>query len=382
MKLANRKTLGWLLESNKADGPIADARFIPEAAVNGKLRYRTRELERLNRRFVDRGEEVLAQEALIYNRLCDIVVRASDRLMRNAKAIAEIDVACAMALLARQNSYVRPTLLSDASGAFEIVAGRHPVVEARHADHSRSFVNNSCSLGSTSRFALITGPNMGGKSTFLRQNAIIALMAHCGMFVPAEEATFDVLDGIFTRIGARDDVARDKSTFMVEMIETAAILGRCTAKSLVIMDEVGRGTSTEEGFALARGICTYLYERNCRTLFATHYVKLEALVRSFPNSRCLMTGASTTPDGQLVFLHTIMEGVATKSHAVDIARLAGVPPKVLADAERHLSEEPHPAGRVLASIRQHAPLDASALTPRDCRARLAAIGSLLAAEGA
>jgi len=178
-------------------------------------------------------------------------------------------------------------------------------------------------------FVLITGPNMGGKSTFLRQNALFTVMAQCGFYVPADSAKIGLADAVFTRIGARDDLARDRSTFMVEMGETATILKTATQRSIVIMDEVGRGTSVSEGLLLARGIVRYLLQRlRCRTLFATHYSELGQLV-SESKGKCLMTTLHVEGDGSVSFLHTLLPGIARKSHAVEIARLAGVPEEVL-----------------------------------------------------
>lgn len=241
--------------------------------------------------------------------------------------LADLDFTLTMAHLASKRQYTRPILQPD-SGDFFIINGRHPVVECKHIESSRTFVHNSCDLGYDKRFAFITGPNMGGKSTFLRQNALIAVMAQCGMYVPADAARIGLVDAVYTRVGASDDLSRDRSTFMVEMSETASILRQATDRSLVIMDEVGRGTAAEEGFALAWGICQYLYKLGCRTLFATHYFRLAELVKTFSSSQSLMTAAHVD-EGDLVFLHQIFPGTSTKSHAVDIARLAGIPEEVL-----------------------------------------------------
>ena len=269
LKLSTRKTLGLLAEVSKSEGPIDDPKFILESVIGDKYRYRTTELEALNTSFNDRGEEALREEVRIYEGLRQQIVAAGKRIMKTARVIAELDVFTACALQAVQRGYTRPILTN--SQEFYIEKGRHPVVEERHLEGGRTFVRNCCELSDRNHFALITGPNMGGKSTFLRQNAIIPIMAQCGMFVPADKAVIGLIDAVYTRIGASDDLARDRSTFMVEMSETASILRHATPQSLVIMDEIGRGTGAAEGFALARGICEFLYSRGCRTLFATHF---------------------------------------------------------------------------------------------------------------
>ena len=334
LKLTIRKTLGLLLEVNKSDGPIDDLRFILDSVVADKYRYRTTELEALNTRFNDSGEDALQEELLIYEKLRQMIISAGKRIMRTAANIAELDVTASVAARANKRSYIRP-ILSNNKGLL-IINGRHPVVEERHLDNGRSFVANDCDLGKDKHFALITGPNMGGKSTFLRQNAIISIMAQCGMFVPAEYAEIGICDAIYTRIGASDDLARDRSTFMVEMCETADILRNATEKSLVVMDEIGRGTSAEEGFILAQGICCYLYKLSCRTLFATHYTGLAGIMSKMGmmGVQMLMTSAEMV-EGNLCFSHQVLPGVAEGSHAVDVARMAGIPQEVLDHCRLH-----------------------------------------------
>lgn len=315
---------------NKTEGDIKHDHFVLDSQIDKKNRYRTSELEALNKALTNSGDEAIREEVRIYEELREKVVAQGETLMRTAQMLADLDFTLAMAYLASRRQYVRPLLQTDSR--FHITNGRHPVVECKHLEASRTFVHNSCDLSSEQRFAFVTGPNMGGKSTFLRQNALIVLMAQCGMYVPADAAVLGLVDAVYTRIGATDDLARDRSTFMVEMSETAQILRQATSRSLVIMDEIGRGTAAGEGFALAWGICQYLYKIGCRTLFATHYFGLAELVRTFPHSQSLMTMAQLDKDG-LIFLHQIFPGVSSKSHAIDIARLAGIPEEVLGVAE-------------------------------------------------
>jgi DNA mismatch repair protein MutS len=330
LSIVNYKRMGFLLEVNKSEGELSGSAFILNSQVGQKYRYRTAELDLLDQAICNSGEEVLREELRIYEILRQKIVKNGRQIMATAKTIAELDVVVALAKVAKKRGFCRP-IISD-SMDFAIVNGRHPVVEYKHADTGRTFVQNSCELGVERRFAFITGPNMGGKSTFLRQNALIAVMAQCGMYVPAESARIGIVDAVYTRIGASDDLSRDRSTFMVEMIETAVILKNATAKSLVIMDEVGRGTAATEGYALAHGICKYLYSVGCRSMFATHYWDLGRLIKSFESSQCLMT-AARMDGGRFYFLHQIYPGISQKSHAIDIARLAGVPEAVLWDAE-------------------------------------------------
>lgn len=336
LNVLKRRSLGWVLELSRSEGELQQAnRFIMESRNERRTRYRTVELELLNRTVASTNEEIIQEEMRIYEELRSTLVSRAERIMRTAKAMAELDMTLSVAVLAKERRFARPRFTNGSE--FFVSRGRHPVVEYKHLESSRTFVHNSCDLGPHGRFALITGPNMGGKSTFLRQNALISIMAQCGMYVPADECVLGIVDAVFTRIGASDDLSRDRSTFMVEMIETASILSSATARSLVIMDEIGRGTSAREGLALARGICQFLYEQvSCRTLFATHYAELAPVVKSFAAGQCLMT-AARLEDGHLYFLHQLFPGVAAKSYAIEIARLAGIPEPVLHEAASALA---------------------------------------------
>jgi len=227
---------------------------------------------------------------------------------------------------------VRPEITDDNS--FVIEKGRHPIVERYMTD----FMSNDCAMDDGNRVWLITGPNMAGKSTFLRQNALIAIMAQIGSFVPADKAKIGIVDKVFSRVGASDDLAHGRSTFMVEMTETAVILNQATAKSLVILDEIGRGTSTFDGLSIAWATLEYLHDKNkCRALFATHYHELTVLAETLM-SLCLYTIKVKEWDGNIVFLHEIVKGVADRSYGIHVAKLAGMPGSVLARAREILKQ--------------------------------------------
>ena len=267
----------------------------------------------------------------------DIAVHASERILDTAHALAAIDVYLSLAEVAAKNNYCRPTL--NDGDTIHIVAGRHPVVELTQSDNP--FVPNDTNLSNAeAQIAIITGPNMAGKSTYLRQVALITLLAQIGSYVPAEAAAIGIVDRIFTRIGAQDDLATGQSTFMVEMVETANILHHATPRSLVILDEIGRGTSTYDGLAIARSVVEYLHNnKRCgaRTLFATHYHELVEVAKLLPRIRCLNV-AVTEEDGTVVFLRKIVPGGADRSYGVHVAQLAGIPRPVVHRAQEILAE--------------------------------------------
>jgi DNA mismatch repair protein MutS len=255
----------------------------------------------------------------------------TERLLLAADAFAFLDVATASALLAQQHRYTRPLLSDDRT--FVIQGGRHPVVERRVP----TFMANGCDL-TGGQLWLLTGPNMAGKSTFLRQNALMALMAHAGLFVPADSARIGVMDRIFTRIGAADDLARGQSTFMVEMVETAAILNGATERSLVILDEIGRGTATFDGLSIAWACVEYLAKRcKSRALFATHYHELTALEGKLPSVSCHHVAVQEWQN-DIVFLHDVRKGVSPRSYGIHVGRLAGLPPEVTVRAGEVLAK--------------------------------------------
>jgi DNA mismatch repair protein MutS len=262
---------------------------------------------------------------------------AARPLSRVAEALARLDVATALAELAVKQRQVRPVV--DSSLAFQIVRGRHPGVEAAlAAAHDTPFIANNCDLSpdGPGRLWLVTGPNMAGKSTFLRQNALIAILAQMGAFVPAESAHIGIVDRLFSRVGAADDLASGRSTFMVEMVETATILNQATNRSLVILDEIGRGTATFDGLAIAWAAAEHLHETNrSRALFATHYHEMTALAERLTSLACVTMRVSEWND-TIVFLHEVAPGVADRSYGIHVAKLAGLPPAVVGRAEEVL----------------------------------------------
>ncbi|KAJ2809513.1 MutS protein 1 [Coemansia guatemalensis] len=273
-----------------------------------------------------------AEELRAFEQLRDAVLAAAPALRTNSRVLAAIDVAAACATVAAERRLVRPRLAPPAA-AHVIANGRHPVVEAQLLHDGRQFVANHCRFGAARRLLLVTGPNMGGKSTFLRQVALVSVLAQAGCFVPAAAARLHVVDAIYARIGARDDVARGQSTFMVEMAETADILRHATAQSLVILDEVGRGTATADGVAIAYATLRHLHDTvRCKALFATHYHELLPHVRRLPALAPLHTAVHRSSDGAFAFLHRIVPGVCAASHALYVAQLAGIPKPVLAVA--------------------------------------------------
>ena len=267
----------------------------------------------------------------------DIAIHAAEPILDTAHALAEIDVYLSLAEVAAQRNYCRPQLNDD--DTIHFVAGRHPVVEQAQAE--TPFIPNDAEITNhDAQILIITGPNMAGKSTYLRQVALIVLMAQIGSYVPAEAATIGLVERIFTRIGAQDDLATGQSTFMVEMVETANILHHATPRSLVILDEIGRGTSTYDGLAIARAVVEYLHNnKRCgaRTLFATHYHELVEVAQMLPRIRCLNV-AVTEEGGKVVFLRKIVPGGADKSYGIHVAQLAGIPRPVIHRAEEILVE--------------------------------------------
>ncbi|KAF2281282.1 uncharacterized protein EI97DRAFT_368154 [Westerdykella ornata] len=269
------------------------------------------------------------------------VVRNIVKLRRNAAALDELDVACAFAILARDKGWVRPIL--NAGTSHNIVGGRHPVVETSLEEQGRKFEPNDCLLGDNERIWLITGPNMAGKSTYLRQNALISILAQTGSFVPAEYAEIGLVDKIFSRVGSADNLFQDQSTFMVEMVETAQILKEATPRSFVIMDEVGRGTTPEDGIAVGYACLHHLYHViQCRTLFATHFHVLADMTEGFEKLACYCNDVAEGPDGKFSYIHRLRKGVNRHSHALKVARVAGLPEEAIAVAARVLERARSP----------------------------------------
>jgi DNA mismatch repair protein MutS len=338
LKIRHNNVLGYFIETAPSGGdailasPNA-AEFIHRQTIASAVRFTTGELADLDSRIARARDEALARELEIFDELsAKTLARAAD-VASAAEALAALDVAASFAILAVEDDYVRPRV--DNSLAFAIEGGRHPVVEqaARRAGAS-GFIANDCLIGEAeeARLWLVTGPNMAGKSTFLRQNALLAILAQAGGFVPARAAHIGVADRVFSRVGAADDIARGRSTFMVEMVETAAILNQAGARSLVVLDEIGRGTSTFDGLSIAWAAIEHLHDRNrCRGLFATHYHELTALAGALPRLRNVSMRVREYK-GDVVFLHEVGGGPADRSYGVAVARLAGLPPAVVARA--------------------------------------------------
>lgn len=317
-------------EENSADNP-----FIHRQTMASAVRFTTPELAELERDISSASEKALGIEQALFNDLSVQTTALSESIGAHARALAALDVTAALAQLATAQNYVRPVITDDT--AFLIEGGRHPVVEqVLRRDNAVDFVPNDCNLGDGQKLWLLTGPNMAGKSTFLRQNALIALMAQMGGFVPARAARIGVIDRLFSRVGAADDLARGRSTFMVEMVETAAILNQSTARSLVILDEIGRGTATFDGLSIAWACVEYLHETSkCRALFATHYHELTSLQGRLENLSCHSMKVKEWK-GDIVFLHEVQPGSADRSYGIHVAKLAGLPAAVIARAQQVL----------------------------------------------
>lgn len=342
LRIKHNNILGYFIETPPTAGdalmaPAMMARFIHRQTIASAVRFTTAELADLDSRIARARDEALARELDIYRSLTSAVLARGADIAAAARAAAELDVAASFATLAAEEDYVRP--LVDSSLAFDIKGGRHPVVDAglRRSGGPR-FIANDCALsdGAETRLWLVTGPNMAGKSTFLRQNALIAILAQAGGFVPARAAHLGVADRVFSRVGAADDIARGRSTFMVEMVETAAILNQASERSLVVLDEIGRGTSTFDGLSIAWAAVEHLHDRSrCRGLFATHYHELTALSARLARLRNVSMRVKEYK-GAVVFLHEVAQCPADRSYGVAVARLAGLPPAVVARANEIL----------------------------------------------
>ncbi len=340
LKIRHNQVIGYHIETTPAHADKLLSRkdlFIHRQSLAGAARFTTVELGEMERKISEAAGRALALELEFFAQLAAAVMERLDDLRRVSEALATLDVAAGLAELAETESYVRPVV--DSTLDFHVKGGRHPVVEqALRKDGQGGFIGNDCDQDPSQRLWLITGPNMAGKSTFLRQNALIALMAQAGCFVPAKSARIGVVDKLFSRVGASDDLARGRSTFMVEMVETAAILNQAGERSLVILDEIGRGTATYDGLSIAWATVEHLHEANrCRTLFATHYHELTALAARLPALR-LATMKIREWKGGIVFLHEVGEGAADRSYGIHVARMAGLPPAVTSRAEDVLAE--------------------------------------------
>lgn len=343
LKVRHNNVLGYYIEVTATQAPRLQApplseRFIHRQTIASAVRFTTPELSDLASRIADAAGRALARELDLFEALIDKTIAAAPALQALAEALAVIDVAAANAEHAASARLTRPVLTDGTD--FYVAKGRHPVVErALAAEGGASFVANDCDLSGEDegRLWLVTGPNMAGKSTFLRQNALIAILAQTGAFVPAGEARIGIIDRLFSRVGAADDLARGRSTFMVEMIETAAILNQAGPRALVILDEIGRGTATFDGLAIAWGVLEHLHDVNrCRGLFATHYHELTALAERLAGL-ANVTMRVKDWEGEIVFLHDVVKGAADGSYGIHVARLAGLPPAAIARAREVLA---------------------------------------------
>ena len=402
LKIRHNNVLGYFVDVTAQHGEKLlnapfNATFIHRQTLAGQVRFTTTELGELESKIATAADRALALELEIFDRLAAKVAAASAAIKAAAEALALVDVAVALATLAVERDYVRPEV--DGSLAFVIVGGRHPVVEQALAKTGGPFVANDCDLSpppaayplphagaggeAAGRIWLVTGPNMAGKSTFLRQNALIAVMAQIGSFVPARRAHIGVVDRLFSRVGAADDLARGHSTFMVEMVETAAILNQAGARALVILDEIGRGTATFDGLSIAWATIEHLHESNrCRALFATHFHEMTALAAKLKRLHNATMRVKEW-QGDVVFLHEVVPGAADRSYGIQVAKLAGLPPSVIERAKLVLAQieaedRTSPARRLIDDL----PLFAAAARPAAAApgdAALAALVDMLAA---
>ncbi len=334
LKIKHNNVLGYFIETTTTHAermmsPPLSETFIHRQTTANQVRFTTVELSEIETRILNAGGQALEIEKRHYFSLKESVIRHAAALSTLARALSELDVATSLAELGRNQNWVRPIVNN--SRDFDIVGGRHPVVEQALKRSGEPFVANDCSL-TDHNIWLLTGPNMAGKSTFLRQNALIAVLAQMGSWVPAERATIGLVSQIFSRVGASDDLARGRSTFMVEMVETAAILNQADDRALVILDEIGRGTATYDGLSIAWATLEHLHDVNrCRALFATHYHEMAQLADKLPGAE----NATVTVkewDGDVIFLHEVRRGTADRSYGVQVARLAGLPASVVSRA--------------------------------------------------
>jgi DNA mismatch repair protein MutS len=339
LKIKHNNVLGYFIEvtSTHAEkmlsAPLSET-FIHRQTTANQVRFTTVELSEMETKILNAGNHALEIEKRLYEMLKSAILESAGPIGVTASGLGEIDLASSLADLAQAENWARPTV--DNSRAFDITGGRHPVVEHALAQQSGDpFIANDCDLSADATAAkiwLLTGPNMAGKSTFLRQNALIALMAQMGSFVPAKTAHIGLISQLFSRVGASDDLARGRSTFMVEMVETAAILNQADDRALVILDEIGRGTATYDGLSIAWATLEHLHDVNrARALFATHYHEMTALSGKLPG----VGNATVTVkewEGEVIFLHEVRKGAADRSYGVQVAQLAGLPDAVIARA--------------------------------------------------
>lgn len=339
LKVKYNNVLGYFVDvsAKKADtlmAPNDDNPFIHRQTTANAVRFTTTELSEFEKELLSSSDKALALEMEIFENFVQQVCTLAEQIQIIATALAQIDVSTSLSRLAEYLEYTRPELNNTKD--FEITNGRHPVVEKALRKNSTAFAPNNCNMDNKDCIWLLTGPNMAGKSTFLRQNALIAILAQAGCYVPAASAKIGVVDKVFSRVGASDNLAKGQSTFMVEMVETAAILNHATPQSLVVLDEIGRGTSTYDGLSIAWACLEHLHNANqCRTLFATHYHELTTLEDKLPHMSCHSMQVKEWQK-DVIFLHKVAAGAAQKSYGIHVAKLAGLPENVIANAKNIL----------------------------------------------
>jgi len=366
LKVKFNSIFGYYLEVSKANLQHVPQEYERKQTLINAERFTTPELKQYESKVLDAQDKMIDIERRLFTDLRSAIASNAKRIRQTSLALAEADLLAAFAHLASQRGYKRPKLQPEGTNELEILGGRHPVIEHLQVPGGSRFVPNDLYLDNTShRVVLLTGPNMGGKSTYLRQSALICIMAQVGSFVPAERARLPVLDRIFTRIGAADDLARGRSTFMVEMTETAAILHTATPRSLVLLDEMGRGTATYDGLALAWAAIEYLHDRTrAFTLFATHYHELTELSEQLAGVKNCRVTVREAPSG-IVFLRKVEPGAADRSYGIEVARLAGLPNEVIVRAREVLTEHESTAHLATEHLAHHSQSEEAASGKRD-----------------
>jgi DNA mismatch repair protein MutS len=349
LKVKFNSVFGYYIEVSKPNLHLVPSDYERKQTLVNAERFTTPELKEYETKILDAEEKIVELERRLFAELRAAIAADARRIRQTALAIAQIDVLGSFAHIAANRGYCRPRI--DESDEIEIIAGRHPVVEIQEISDSVRFVPNDVYLNPQSQqLLLITGPNMGGKSTYLRQTALIVILAHMGSFVPAQSARMGIVDRIFTRIGASDNLARGRSTFMVEMTETGAILNTATGRSLILLDEIGRGTATYDGLAIAWAAVEHIQGQvRAKTLFATHYHELTALAERLPRVKNFHVGAKESASG-IVFLRKVLPGAADRSYGIEVARLAGLPPELIARAREILAEHENIEHRAAAEL--------------------------------
>ena len=331
LKVKYNKVFGYYIEVTRANAHLVPDRYIRKQTLVNAERYITEELKRFEEEILSAEQRLIEEEGALIGELCERITEAAREILKVARQAGEIDAFLSMAISAKELRYVRPVV--DDSFEIDIKDGRHPIVELSTED----FIPNDILISGEKNFFIITGPNMAGKSTFIRQVGLIVLMTQTGSFVPAGYASIGVVDRLFSRIGSPDEIFKGQSTFMVEMSQTAAILNSATERSLVILDEVGRGTSTYDGMSIAWAVSEYLAGKKVRTLFATHFHELTSLENELPNVKNLSVAVKEWGE-DVVFLHKIVEGGSDQSYGIYVAKIAGLPDSVLARAREILSK--------------------------------------------